>query len=432
MNDLKAWKKFKIEDLDKAAERIGITSNNYSYKEALKRLNKLVEDATLIIKKGILKNGKYEYYKRFFVKTYNGNILADAYLRLDKNIIRDLPNYAKEWEKEKKEYPNSYDSNRFISKQMGKFTEKKLGFSLRNGDGYTYGNASVGKVYENGGEIDRKIRNDYSDAYKNLEVDVMIDGDRINVYANRDDEKNDGKGAEFLEEINDDYFGGKLKIENWSDERMLLTSSPTYAEGGEIKDYNIEFVVKDEDGEVVEEDTIFFRGSSEKEAKKDAKEYLEDVKKEQYYDEFEPVIEIGKVIDFEHGGKVEMIEIDEDGSNVPPQLMDIFSEFNEDEDAYKEMDRLLIKANEIGYDFNIGLDGTPTEFCEIPKKSWGGGIAIGTAVGGYVGYKIGRARTQKKGFETEKKVGRKIKKAFSKGKDKSGEAAEKTKQWFQS
>jgi hypothetical protein len=116
------------------------------------------------------------------------------------------------------------------------------------------------------------------------------------------------------------------------------------------------------------------------------------------------------------GGEVEMIEIDEDGSNVPPQLMDIFSEFNEDEDYYKEMERLKVKANKIGYDFSYGLDGTPTEFCEIPKKSWGGGIAIGTAVGGYVGYKIGRARTQKKGFETEKKIGRGIKKTFSKKK----------------
>ncbi len=116
------------------------------------------------------------------------------------------------------------------------------------------------------------------------------------------------------------------------------------------------------------------------------------------------------------GGEVEMMEIDEDGINVPPQLMDIFSEFNEDEDYYKEMERLKVKANKIGYDFDYGLDGTPTEFCEIPKKSWGGGIAIGTAVGGYVGYKIGRARTQKKGFETEKKIGRGIKKTFSKKK----------------
>ena len=134
----------------------------------------------------------------------------------------------------------------------------------------------------------------------------------------------------------------------------------------------------------------------------------------------------------EHGGEVEMIEIDEDGRNVPPQLMDIFSEFNEDEDPYKEMEKLRARANEIGYDFSYGLDGTPTEFCEITKKSWGGGIAIGTAVGGYVGYKIGRSRTQKKGFETEKKIGKKISKAFSKGKDKSGKAAEKTKKWLQS
>ena len=43
------------------------------------------------------------------------------------------------------------------------------------------------------------------------------------------------------------------------------------------------------------------------------------------------------------------------------------------------------------------------------KYSLGGGIAIGGILGGYLGYKIGRARPQKSGFETEKKIGRKIK-----------------------
>ena len=44
----------------------------------------------------------------------------------------------------------------------------------------------------------------------------------------------------------------------------------------------------------------------------------------------------------------------------------------------------------------------------IPKKYGLGGFILGTAVGGYVGYKTGRARPQNLDFETEKKVGRAI------------------------
>jgi len=50
------------------------------------------------------------------------------------------------------------------------------------------------------------------------------------------------------------------------------------------------------------------------------------------------------------------------------------------------------------------------------KYSWGGGIAIGGILGGYLGYKIGRARPQKFGFDTERKIGQGIKKTFSKKK----------------
>jgi hypothetical protein len=50
------------------------------------------------------------------------------------------------------------------------------------------------------------------------------------------------------------------------------------------------------------------------------------------------------------------------------------------------------------------------------KYGFGGGIAIGGILGGYLGYKIGRARPQKYGFETEKSIGKGIKKTFSKKK----------------
>ena len=153
LDELKSWKKSKIEDLNDKADYLGITSKNSSYQKALSRLNKLVDDATKLIKKGVLKDGEYDYYKRFFVKSYEGQITVDSHLRLDKNIIMDMPNYDKEWAKEKEEYPYSYDKNRFISKQMGKYTEKLAGFSLTNENGYNYGNASVGKSYQDGGEV---------------------------------------------------------------------------------------------------------------------------------------------------------------------------------------------------------------------------------------------------------------------------------------
>ena len=215
----------------------------------------------------------------------------------------------------------------------------------------------------------------------------------------------------------------------------IFASDPPYAQDGKVYFSNVKY---EEGGEITvsseggQKDVKIPTGSKIRIEKYDADSDVYFGRTEMGMGVYIDGKDRDKITTYAEGGKVEMIEIDEDGSNVPPQLMDIFSEFNEDEDPYKEMENLRAKANEIGYDFSYGLDGTPTEFCEIPKKSWGGGIAIGTAVGGYVGYKIGRARPQKKGFKTEKKIGKKISKALSKGKEKSGEATENTKQWLQS
>jgi hypothetical protein len=45
-----------------------------------------------------------------------------------------------------------------------------------------------------------------------------------------------------------------------------------------------------------------------------------------------------------------------------------------------------------------------------------GGTILSGMIGAYIGYKVGRAKPQKKGFETEKRIGRKIKGSFSKKK----------------
>jgi len=69
-----------------------------------------------------------------------------------------------------------------------------------------------------------------------------------------------------------------------------------------------------------------------------------------------------------------MIEIDEDGSNIPSKLQEVFDQFNEDEDSYKEMERLRLKAQEVGYDFDYDLSGEPTEFMKINKMAKGGNV----------------------------------------------------------
>ena len=55
------------------------------------------------------------------------------------------------------------------------------------------------------------------------------------------------------------------------------------------------------------------------------------------------------------------------GSNITKELMDIFNQYDMDADPYKEMERLRMKAIVIGYDFDYGLSGEPTEFWKCTK-----------------------------------------------------------------
>tara|TARA_R110002167_G_scaffold70465_11_gene198867 strand:- start:10504 stop:11919 length:1416 start_codon:yes stop_codon:yes gene_type:complete len=59
---------------------------------------------------------------------------------------------------------------------------------------------------------------------------------------------------------------------------------------------------------------------------------------------------------------------------------------------------------------NLGSDVTILYLQPTKEYSFGGGVAVGGIVGAYLGYKAGRMRPQKAGFETEKKIGRRIKK----------------------
>jgi predicted ABC-type ATPase len=75
---------------------------------------------------------------------------------------------------------------------------------------------------------------------------------------------------------------------------------------------------------------------------------------------------------FAKGG---ITEINEDGSNIPPELMAVFNN-NYDDDRYGDylyMEELKEKAREIGYDFDYDLSGTPTEFWKVTPESYAKG-----------------------------------------------------------
>lgn len=62
--------------------------------------------------------------------------------------------------------------------------------------------------------------------------------------------------------------------------------------------------------------------------------------------------------------------IDDSGSNVPSDLVDVFNQFDEDADSYGEMERLRLKANDLGYDFDYDLGGGPTEFWKLKNGGY--------------------------------------------------------------
>ena len=144
-------------------------------------------------------------------------------------------------------------------------------------------------------------------------------------------------------------------------------SKITYAEGGKVNSgYYVEWF-EDMQRNVEEFDANELD---------EAKDFYNFIKSEKFYYEKPKVvltsIDNDEVIMGKKFAKGGMIEIDEDGSNIPSKLQEVFDQFNEDEDSYKEMERLRLKAQEVGYDFDYDLSGQPTEFMEINKMAKGG------------------------------------------------------------
>ena len=146
----------------------------------------------------------------------------------------------------------------------------------------------------------------------------------------------------------------------------------TYKGGGEIKESDLsnwdkkldageDVVVYDKNGV-----KYIYQGSSyEKDSVAVLKGFDESTYRMMPLDEIKS-IEIGST--YAEGGMIHKTQINEDGSNMPEPLSDVFMDFDEDEDSYEEMERLRLKANEVGYDFDYDLSGQPTEFWEIEKN----------------------------------------------------------------
>jgi hypothetical protein len=84
---------------------------------------------------------------------------------------------------------------------------------------------------------------------------------------------------------------------------------------------------------------------------------------------------------FQDGG---VIEIEEDFSNVPAELMEVFGMMDIDQEgSYSEMERLREMARKRGYDFDYDLGGQPIDYWTIPREymAKGGKLPKKTALG---------------------------------------------------
>lgn len=157
------------------------------------------------------------------------------------------------------------------------------------------------------------------------------------------------------------------------------------------------------------------------------------------------------------GGVGSQVDLFEDYKNIPSEVKVILDKYEMEDNDYPVLEEMKQEVEAKGYTFDYGLDaepyglrkkGTPinhirgfeemedggaieevVEFTSLEDaEKWSaanqrdeygvGGFILGSAVGGYVGYKIGRAREMKKGFSTEKRVAKKIKKAIKDRRDK--------------
>ena len=156
-----------------------------------------------------------------------------------------------------------------------------------------------------------------------------------------------------------------------------------------VDDVTLRTIEYEEESRIKEE--LMDDGMSEEEAEEQAEEQASD-ERQRIEDDLEGYLE-------------ETGYIDGDGNVTIPNWVskDYKRAWNQglsyDFDVIHHNDEMFVFSNNYAKGGNISKE-----------YSFGGGVAVGGIVGAYLGYKVGRMRPQKAGFETEKKIGRRIKK----------------------
>lgn len=103
---------------------------------------------------------------------------------------------------------------------------------------------------------------------------------------------------------------------------------------------------------------------------------------------------------------------------IEPTVLDADFDGKKEKDFFKKGEAVIGKiTGETKTHFTVESGNGGTYYIpknKVKQNKGFGGFIIGAAVGGYVGYKIGRAKPKKTGFETEKKVAESAKKAAKK------------------
>ena len=129
LEELKEWKKEKLQDIKNKAKSLGITPQNKDYIKVSNKLDYLVEDITKILKSNILQNGKYPLFKEFNVKSYQGEMYAESNFRLDKRIAYDHPNFEKDYKQFTERLPYATKDD-FTKEFIGRLATPILGYKF--------------------------------------------------------------------------------------------------------------------------------------------------------------------------------------------------------------------------------------------------------------------------------------------------------------